>query len=167
MNLKFQHIGMAFLFFLFLSGTALAADYIVSGAQLPYEDANGLYVLNGSSEGVPKYTKGDWILQLEREPMCPIGDTCLRWVIRNGSDPFANLVYYNQNEPTPDLPPNDGNWWLYPSPGGQVQLSVTLAPSQSIPTLGTWGVLIMSTLLAGIAIAIIRKSHFPDIGDRA
>ena len=161
MKSGFRYMCLLLLVFLFLSGTALAANYLVSGA--PNPDANGLYVQNGTSDGVPKYTKGSWTLARE-VLMGPV------WIIRNGSDPFADLVYVNWPDypaPSPDLPPNDGTWIAW-SGGDVPELIVTLSPAQSVPTLGTWGVLIMATLLAGIAIiALIRKSHFPNTDARA
>ena len=158
MKFGFRQIGLMLLVFLFLSGTALAANYTVSGA-VNFPDANGLYVQNGSNDGVPSYTKGIWTLQRE-QIMGPV------WIIRNGPDMFNDLIYVNWASGLLDLPPNDNNWDEW-NDGEAPELTITLELAQSIPSMSTWGVIIMSTLLAGIAIAIIRKSHFPNTGARA
>ena len=156
MKSGFRQVCLMLLVFLLFSGTALAANYIVSGAT--DGDANGLYVENGISDGVPKYTKGDWTLQ--REDWMGKG-----WFIRNG---FTMVPYSYINSPnSSDLPPNDGQWVQWDGdPVPVPDLTITLDPL-SIPSLGTWGVLIMLTLLIGIAIAVIRKRRFPDTGARA
>lgn len=160
MKLNFRQFFLLLTVFLFFSGTALAANYSVSGAT-NNPDANGLYVQDGTSDGVPKYTKGIWTLARE-QPMGPA------WIIRNGSDPFGDLIYINWagGSPGPNLPPNDGNWQEW-QVGETPDLTITLAPSESIPSMSTWGILILITFLSGIAIVIIRRSHFPDSGARA
>jgi hypothetical protein len=160
MKLNFRQLCLIVIVFLSCSGTALAANYIVSGAT-NNPDANGLYVQDGTSDGVPQYIKGIWTLARE-QPMGPA------WVIRNGSDPFNDMIYVNWpgGSPGPSVPPSDGNWIEWqgdPAPG----LTITLAPSESIPSMNTWGVIIMITLLSGIAIFVIRKTHFPNPGSHA
>ncbi len=157
MNLKFRHLKLAFLVFLFLSGTALAADYIVDNA--PNTDANGRYVeSNVLRDGVPMYTKGDWELYRQTDLMSTF------WNI----DDMTTLMPEYMNMTLSNLPPNDGQWYDWSAAEFEfLPITVTLAPAQSIPTMSTWGALIMITLLSGIAIAIIRKSHFPDTGARA
>ena len=152
MKLDFRHICLIILVSLFLSGTAVAANYVVSGA--PESDANGLYVENGTSDGVPKYTKGYW--NLERQGS--------GWFIIYGEPGGMWAEIYRNDPNSSDVPPNDGNWEDFAS--GSIPMTIMLAPA-NIPSLGTWGALIMLTLLTGIAIAVIRKSRFPDTGARA
>jgi hypothetical protein len=152
MKLDFRHLFFtSLLVFLLVSETVLAGNYIVSGAPIP--DANGLYVENGTSELTSKFTKGNWTLA--RTSFLGLG-----WGIFEGVwPPLSPMTYINAPNPS-DLPPNDGMWRAeVPIPG----LIITLAPA-SIPSLSTWGILIMLMLFIGIAIAVIRKSHFTDIG---
>jgi hypothetical protein len=154
MNSILRHVCFIAFAFLLLSGTASAADYIVSGAAVA--EANGMYVQNGVSEGVPKYTKGAWTLGRE----LIMGQV---WVIRSGPG-FGDISYFNWLFPSPDLPPNDHNWEQMTG-GTDTGLTITLA--SGIPSLGTWGVLIMIALLIGAAIAVIRKNHLRNAGGRA
>ena len=112
MKLDFRHVCLMILVFLFFSGTASAANYVVGGA--------------------------------------------------TGTN--ANGVYANHPMPSVDVPPNDDNWWKI-GVGAAPNSIITLAPA-NIPSLSTWGILIMLTVLIGIAIAVIRKSRFPDTGAR-
>lgn len=154
MNSILRHVCFIALAFLLLSGTAMAADYIVSGAAVA--EANGMYVQNGVSDGVPRYTKGSWSLGREII-MGPV------WVIRSGSG-FGDISYFNWYAPSPDLPPNDHNWERV---GDGTDAGLTITPGSGIPSLSTWGVLIMIALLIGAAIAVIRKNRFRNAGGRA
>ena len=122
MNFDIRHISLIFIVWLVLSATALAAGYTVSGAPIP--DANGLYVENGISDGVPSYSKGIWTMQRE----FAMG---IFWIIRNGSDTFGDIIYIN--DATPDRPPNDGNWlaWGTGSPIPELRVSL-LDPSMGV-----------------------------------
>jgi len=151
LRLKFLVLLLC-VFFLSVPITAKAADYIVSGAGIA--DANGLYVEDGTSGLVPKYTKGIWSLACVQ----PMGSDWV-WVIRNG--PLSNdIVYINFLNPPPDLPPNDGGW--LDEAGSVPDLTITL--SDSIPTLNEWGLIMMCLLLSGIAFIVIKKGMFRDGG---
>lgn len=153
MNLHIRPVCLIILVSLFLTGTALATDYVVAGA--PNAGANGLYVEDGTSDGVAKYTKGDFTLERRDTGMDKL------WIISlSGSTAYSNSPNYSP------LPPNDGQWMESPSGDPVPGLTITLAPS-NIPSLGTWGALIMLTLLLGIAIVVIRKNRSPDTGARA
>ena len=154
MKSVFRQVCLILLVFLVLSGTVWAANYIVSGA--PNTDANGLYVQDGIFDDVPKYTKGYWTLERHYD------GTEHSWLIFESSGGMVSSGYYN-NDPS-DLPPNNHQWKF--SDEVFDDLTVTLDPS-SIPSLGTWGALIMLTLLIGIAIAVIRKRNFGDTGASA
>jgi len=155
MKIYFRQICLMFMVFLLFSGTAFAANYIVAGAS-NWPAANGLYVENGTSDTVPRYIKGNWILERH------VGT----WYIEQG-DPYSMHVNVYSNNNHSDLPPNDGGWSEETTIPTRVPgLTVTLDPS-SIPSLSTWGILIMIALLSGIAIAVIRKRNFLDTGTSA
>lgn len=136
------------IFFILVPLSASAAKYTVAGATMA--DANGLYVENGISDGVAKYTKGNWILAREQ----PMGAA---WVIRNGPLTFDDIIYINWTFPAGDLPPNNGNWGEWqgePVPG----LTITLS-SQSIPTITEWGMVLLTLLLAASAIWMMKRNR--------
>jgi hypothetical protein len=139
-----SHAGLILLICLLFPTTSLAANYIVAGAPSPNEGANGLYVEDGTADGVPKYTKGTWTLNRQTGGM---GDG---WhIIDDSSWVFCNFLN------TDNVPPNDGNWEIC-FDAGVPGLTVTLA-EENIPTLNEWGVILMSLMLGCIAIVVIRK----------
>lgn len=134
--------------FILVPLSASAANYIVTGATMA--DANGLYVENGISDGVARYTKGNWILGREN----PMGAA---WVIRNGPRTYDDIIYINWTFPAGDLPPNDGNWSEWQG-GSVLGLTITLS-SQSIPTTTEWGMALLTLLLAASAIWMMRRNR--------
>jgi len=152
MKSGFRQVCVIVLVFLFFSGTALAANYVVSGA--PDSDANGVYVQDGTRDGVPKYSKEGYSHLYRQE------DGSHSWAINFGyGHPHTMTVLVYTNPSNSDRPPKDG--WQDPFDNPVDLMTITLDPS-SIPSLSTWGVLIMLSLLIGIAIRVIRKKNFSD-----
>ena len=124
MNFRLMFFGLLVYVLLLFPFTAKAADYIVAGASVT--DTNGLYVEDGTSDGVSKYTMGGWTLAREQ----PMGAA---WMIRNGPDTFNDLIYVNWTFPSPDLPPNDGNWAEWNGGGAAPSLTITISENNPPP----------------------------------
>jgi hypothetical protein len=125
MKKDLRYISLMLFVLLLFPAMALSAEYTVSGAPTPA--ANGVYVQNGTSDGVPSYSKGDWVLQ-RSTIMGPV------WIIRNGPATFDDIIYWNWPDwpdPSPDLPPNNRNWEIRET-GTVIPELTIIGPDRSI-----------------------------------